>query len=107
MGRYGYTLCICVPVRVSELLLFLSGVFFPELRLEVGTDRDQICRVAEQLEVGLLAVNEGLISSVECSFGGVKQSGLGQEGSEYGMDAYLDSSMCILEACRILQFFKK
>lgn len=94
-------------MRVSKLLLSLSGVFFPELRLEVGTDRDQIGRVSEQLEVGMLGVDEGLISSVECPFGGVKHSGLGQEGSEYGMDEYLDSSMCILEACRILQFFKK
>lgn len=63
--------------------------------------------MAEQLGVGMLGVNEGSNSSVECPFGGVKQSGLRQEGSKYGIDEYLDSNMCVLEACRILQFFKK
>lgn len=77
-------------MRVSKQLLSLSGVFFSKLRHKVGTDRDQIWRVAEQLEVGMLGVNEGLISSVECPFGGVKQSGLGREGSKYGIDEYLE-----------------
>uniref|UniRef100_A0A2K6SST9 Succinate-semialdehyde dehydrogenase n=1 Tax=Saimiri boliviensis boliviensis TaxID=39432 RepID=A0A2K6SST9_SAIBB len=53
-------------------------------------DPAQIWRVAEQLEVGMVGVNEGLISSVECPFGGVKQSGLGREGSKYGIDEYLE-----------------
>lgn len=46
--------------------------------------------MAERLEVGMVGVNEGLISSVECPFGGVKQSGLGREGSKYGIDEYLE-----------------
>uniref|UniRef100_A0A452R5V9 Succinate-semialdehyde dehydrogenase n=1 Tax=Ursus americanus TaxID=9643 RepID=A0A452R5V9_URSAM len=53
-------------------------------------DPAQIWRVAERLEVGMVGVNEGLISSVECPFGGVKQSGLGREGSKYGIDEYLE-----------------
>ncbi|KAL6562412.1 Succinate-semialdehyde dehydrogenase, mitochondrial [Orobanche gracilis] len=49
-------------------------------------------RVAESLEYGLVGVNEGLISTeVQVApFGGVKQSGLGREGSKYGMDEYLE-----------------
>ncbi|KAJ4705758.1 Aldehyde dehydrogenase [Melia azedarach] len=47
-------------------------------------------RVSEALEYGLIGVNEGLISTEVAPFGGVKQSGLGREGSKYGMDEYLE-----------------
>lgn len=46
--------------------------------------------MAEQLEVGMVGVNEGLLSTPEAAFGGVKQSGLGREGSKYGIEDYLD-----------------
>ncbi|KAF7822463.1 succinate-semialdehyde dehydrogenase, mitochondrial [Senna tora] len=49
-------------------------------------------RVAEALEYGLVGVNEGVISTEVAPFGGVKQSGLGREGSKYGMDEYLELS---------------
>lgn len=64
--------------------------FVPLLGYFYSQDPAQIWRVAEQLEVGMVGVNEGLISSVECPFGGVKQSGLGREGSKYGIDEYLE-----------------
>ncbi|QKR99591.1 NAD-dependent succinate-semialdehyde dehydrogenase [Sphingomonas sp. CL5.1] len=47
-------------------------------------------RVAEALEVGIVGINEGLISTEVAPFGGVKQSGLGREGSKYGIDDYLE-----------------
>ncbi|KAJ6357395.1 hypothetical protein OIU78_005281 [Salix suchowensis] len=47
-------------------------------------------RVTEALEYGLVGVNEGLISTEVAPFGGLKQSGLGREGSKYGMDEYLE-----------------
>jgi len=47
-------------------------------------------RVAERLESGMVGVNTGLISTAEAPFGGVKQSGLGREGSKYGIDEYLE-----------------
>ncbi|KAL3503770.1 hypothetical protein ACH5RR_038219 [Cinchona calisaya] len=47
-------------------------------------------RVAEALEYGIVGVNEGLVSTEVAPFGGVKQSGLGREGSKYGMDEYLE-----------------
>ncbi|RXH86685.1 hypothetical protein DVH24_021958 [Malus domestica] len=49
-------------------------------------------RVSEALEYGLVGVNEGLVSTEVAPFGGVKQSGLGREGSKYGMDEYLERS---------------
>ncbi|XP_040986329.1 succinate-semialdehyde dehydrogenase, mitochondrial isoform X2 [Juglans microcarpa x Juglans regia] len=47
-------------------------------------------RVAEALEYGLVGINEGIVSTEVAPFGGVKQSGLGREGSKYGMDEYLE-----------------
>jgi len=46
-------------------------------------------RVAERLEYGMVGVNNGLISNEVAPFGGVKQSGLGREGSHFGMEDYL------------------
>jgi len=49
-----------------------------------------IWRVAEQLEYGMVGINEGAISNAAAPFGGVKQSGNGREGSKYGLDDYLE-----------------
>ncbi len=51
---------------------------------------NRIWRVAEALEYGIVGINEGLISSAVAPFGGVKQSGLGREGSKYGIEDYLE-----------------
>ena len=53
-------------------------------------DIGRVMRVAEQLESGIVGVNTGLVSTAEAPFGGVKQSGLGREGSKYGLDDYLE-----------------
>jgi succinate-semialdehyde dehydrogenase/glutarate-semialdehyde dehydrogenase len=47
-------------------------------------------RIAEQLEAGMVGVNTGLITTPVAPFGGVKQSGLGREGSKYGIDEYVE-----------------
>ncbi|MFL9924177.1 NADP-dependent succinate-semialdehyde dehydrogenase [Herbaspirillum lusitanum] len=52
-------------------------------------DIGRIWRVAEGLESGMVGINTGLISNEVAPFGGVKQSGLGREGSHYGLDDYL------------------
>ena len=53
-------------------------------------DIGRIFRVAEALEYGMVGVNTGLISNEMAPFGGVKQSGLGREGSVYGMDDFIE-----------------
>lgn len=50
----------------------------------------RIWRIAEQIECGMVAINEGILSSEVAPFGGVKQSGMGREGSSYGIDDYLN-----------------
>jgi succinate-semialdehyde dehydrogenase/glutarate-semialdehyde dehydrogenase len=52
-------------------------------------DLGRVWRVAEALEAGIVGVNTGLISTEVAPFGGVKQSGLGREGSKYGIDDFL------------------
>ena len=46
--------------------------------------------MSRDLEVGMVGVNEGLIVCAEAALGGVKQSGLGREGSRHGMDEYTE-----------------
>ncbi len=53
-------------------------------------DIGRVWRVAEALEYGIVGINEGLISTEVAPFGGVKQSGIGREGSKYGIEDYLE-----------------
>lgn len=53
-------------------------------------DIDQIWRVAEQLEFGMVSVNGGIFSNEVAPFGGIKESGIGREGSKYGVNDYLE-----------------
>ena len=52
-------------------------------------DIGRVWRVAEALEYGMVGINTGLISNEVAPFGGVKQSGVGREGSHYGIDDYI------------------
>jgi succinate-semialdehyde dehydrogenase / glutarate-semialdehyde dehydrogenase len=53
-------------------------------------DIGRITRVQEKLEYGMVGVNTGIISTEVAPFGGVKQSGLGREGSRHGIEDYLE-----------------
>jgi succinate-semialdehyde dehydrogenase/glutarate-semialdehyde dehydrogenase len=53
-------------------------------------DIGRIWRVSEALEYGMVGINTGILSTAVAPFGGVKQSGIGREGSRYGMDEYVE-----------------
>jgi succinate-semialdehyde dehydrogenase/glutarate-semialdehyde dehydrogenase len=53
-------------------------------------DVGRVFRVAEALEAGIVSVNAGNFSNEVAPFGGIKQSGLGREGSKYGIEEYLE-----------------
>ena len=59
----------------------LAGYFFSQ-------DLNRVFRVAGALQVGMIGVNTGLISAAETPFGGIKESGIGREGSKYGLAEY-------------------
>jgi succinate-semialdehyde dehydrogenase/glutarate-semialdehyde dehydrogenase len=61
----------------------LAGYFY-------ARDLSRVWRVAEALEYGMIGVNVGLIANEVAPFGGVKQSGIGREGSRYGIEEYLE-----------------
>ncbi|ELZ9706690.1 NAD-dependent succinate-semialdehyde dehydrogenase [Proteus mirabilis] len=61
----------------------LAAYFYSE-------DPQRIWRVAENLEYGMVGINTGLISNEVAPFGGIKQSGLGREGSEHGIEDYME-----------------
>src|SRR4051812_6740671 len=71
-------------IRLSNDTEFgLAGYFY-------SRDIGRIFRVAEQMEVGMVGANAGIISTEVAPFGGVKQSGLGREGSKYGLEEFLE-----------------
>ncbi|HEJ1091830.1 TPA: aldehyde dehydrogenase family protein, partial [Serratia marcescens] len=57
-------------------------------------------RVPEALEYGMVGINTGLISNEVAPFGGVKQSGLGREGSRYGIEEYLELKYLCIDVSR-------
>ncbi len=59
-------------------------------------DLGRVWRVAEALEYGIIGINEGLLSTEVAPFGGVKESGIGREGSKYGIEDFLEIKyMCM------------
>ena len=59
-------------------------------------DIGRVWRVSEDLEYGMVGINEGIISTAEAPFGGVKESGLGREGSHHGVEEYLEMKYLLM-----------
>jgi succinate-semialdehyde dehydrogenase/glutarate-semialdehyde dehydrogenase len=72
-----------VVERANNTRYGLAAYFFTR---DVG----RVFRLADRLEYGILGANDGLPSTAQAPFGGVKESGIGREGSKYGIDEYLD-----------------
>jgi succinate-semialdehyde dehydrogenase/glutarate-semialdehyde dehydrogenase len=73
----------------AEAIAMANATEFGLASYFYSRDIGRIWRVAEGLESGMVGINTGLISNEIAPFGGVKQSGLGREGSKYGIDDYL------------------
>ncbi|HEY1043537.1 MAG TPA: NADP-dependent succinate-semialdehyde dehydrogenase [Telluria sp.] len=73
----------------EEVIAMANDTEFGLAAYFYSRDIGRVWRVADALESGMVGVNTGLISTEVAPFGGVKQSGLGREGSKYGMDDYL------------------
>ena len=78
-----------VVAQANDTIFGLAAYFYAK-------DMAKVWRVAEQLEYGIVGINTGIISTEVAPFGGVKQSGLGREGSHYGADDFLEMKyLCI------------
>jgi succinate-semialdehyde dehydrogenase/glutarate-semialdehyde dehydrogenase len=73
----------------DEVLVMANDTEFGLAAYFFSRDIGRVWRIAEGLESGMVGVNTGLISTEVAPFGGVKQSGLGREGSKYGIEDYL------------------
>ncbi len=76
--------------QANDTIFGLASYFY-------ARDVGRIHRVAEALEYGMVGINTGLISTEVAPFGGVKQSGLGREGSHHGIDEYLEMKYLCLD----------
>ena len=74
----------------EEVVELANATIFGLASYFYARDIGRITRVQEALEYGMVGVNTGLISTEVAPFGGVKQSGLGREGSHHGMEDYLE-----------------
>ena len=74
----------------AEAIAMANDTEFGLASYVYARDNARVWRVAEGLESGIVAVNEGVFSTEVAPFGGMKQSGLGREGSKYGLDEFLE-----------------
>ncbi|MDR6998416.1 NAD-dependent succinate-semialdehyde dehydrogenase [Neobacillus niacini] len=72
--------------RANDIEFGLASYFYTK-------DLSRMYRVSEQLDYGMVGVNDAIPFAVQAPFGGVKESGLGREGGKYGLDDYLDTKM--------------
>ena len=72
-----------VIAMANDTIFGLASYFY-------ARDLSRVTKVAEALEYGIVGINTGIISTELAPFGGVKQSGLGREGSHHGIDEFLE-----------------
>ncbi|MBU2981527.1 NAD-dependent succinate-semialdehyde dehydrogenase [Lentibacter algarum] len=74
----------------DEVIALANDTIFGLASYFYANDLSRVYKVAEALEYGIVGVNTGIISTEQAPFGGVKQSGLGREGSHHGIEDYLE-----------------
>ncbi|WCD82850.1 NAD-dependent succinate-semialdehyde dehydrogenase [Pseudomonas sp. TUM22785] len=84
-----------VLARANDTPYGLSAYFY-------SRDIGRVWRMAEGLEAGMVGINEGIISTEVAPFGGIKESGLGREGSKYGIEDYLEIKYLLMGGLSIV-----
>ena len=81
---------------VDDVIAMANDTIFGLAAYFYANDLSRVTKVSEALEYGMVGINTGLISTEMAPFGGVKQSGLGREGSRHGIDEFLEMKyLCI------------
>ena len=99
----GYSLAYAIGTPLLAVLLggvgrrrILAGAEFGLACYFYTRDLSRTWRVGEALEYGIVGINTGIISTEVAPFGGVKESGIGREGSKYGIEDFLEIKyMCV------------
>ena len=84
----------------EEVIQLANATAFGLSAYFYSRDLARVWHVAEKLEVGIVGVNEGIISTENAPFGGVKESGMGREGSHYGLDDYMEVKYVLMGGLR-------
>ncbi len=84
----------------EEVIQMANATAFGLSAYFYSRDLARVWHVAEKLEVGIVGVNEGIISTENAPFGGVKESGTGREGSRYGLDDYMELKYVLMGGLR-------
>jgi succinate-semialdehyde dehydrogenase/glutarate-semialdehyde dehydrogenase len=74
----------------AELLAAANDTEFGLAAYFYSRDIGRVWRIAEELETGMVGVNIGLMANEAVPFGGIKESGIGREGSHYGIEDYME-----------------
>ncbi len=80
----------------AEAIAFANGTPYGLAAYFYSRDVSRVWRVTERLEFGIVGVNEGIVSTEVAPFGGVKESGLGREGSRHGIEEFLEMKYMFL-----------
>ncbi|XP_047522394.1 succinate semialdehyde dehydrogenase [Pieris napi] len=90
---------VCLKFKTESEALEIANSTKSGLASYVFTkDLGQAFRMSRQLEFGMVAINDGVLSSAEPPFGGVKESGIGREGSKHGAEEYTDIKYTLFSA---------
>jgi len=84
----------------AEAIALANATEFGLAAYFYARDIARVWRVAEGLEYGIVGINEGIISTEVAPFGGVKESGIGREGSKYGIEDYVEMKYLCLGGIR-------
>ena len=95
---FGPVAAVCSFRNDDEVVELANATEFGLAAYFFSRDMNRIWRIAEQLEYGMIGVNTGMLSSEVAPFGGIKQSGFGREGSQIGIEEYLDTKYVCLGA---------
>jgi succinate-semialdehyde dehydrogenase/glutarate-semialdehyde dehydrogenase len=80
----------------AEVIAAANATRFGLAAYFYGQNLGRVFRLAEALDYGMVGINTGILSTEVAPFGGVKESGIGREGSKYGLDEYLETKyLCI------------
>ena len=87
---FGPVQCVQLFDTEEEAVLLANDTDYGLAAYFYARDVGRVWRVAEALEYGIIGINEGIISTEVAPFGGMKESGIGREGSKYGIEDFLE-----------------
>lgn len=97
---FGPVAPVCAFDDDAQVLSLANDTKYGLAAYMFSRDVNRVITVSEELEYGMVGVNTGFISNAAAPFGGIKQSGLGREGSKYGLDEFLETKYVCLGGIR-------